>query len=231
MVSRHPFPFLDVPQPRITAHEFVLGALRRAILGGSMPGGTRLVQADIASQLSVSTTPVREALRELAAEGLVVIRPHIGAVVRELDPAELTELYEIRMALEPLEIRRAAARITAGELARAEGLARQLETETDPAVWAELNHAFHSLIAEAAGAPFIRSVLKSVQGIAAIYVARSLILQPGRLRSGNAEHRQLLAALARRDGEAAARVLLAHLDATRQAILQSPVPPAGSASA
>jgi DNA-binding GntR family transcriptional regulator len=213
---------LEVARPRVTAHELVLDTLRRSILGGVLPGGTRLVQADIASQLAVSTTPVREALRDLATEGLVVFRPHVGAVVRDLNLDELVELYDIRKSLEPLAIRRAAAQISDDELAATAELATEMERETDPAAWAELNRKFHALLEDAAQAPFIKSVLKSVQDIAAIYVAHSLIGQPSRILSGNSEHRALLDALGRRDGDAAASLLVEHLDATLQSILKAP---------
>lgn len=210
---------LPAGQSRVTAHEFVHDALRRAILSGALPGGTRLVQADIAAQLSVSTTPVREALRDLAAEGLVVFKAHIGAVVRELDISELTELYDIRKALEPLAIRRAAERITEDELARAAGLAAAMDREADPAAWAALNRAFHGLLEEAARGAFIQSVLKGVQDISAIYVAHSLISDPGRIATGNKEHRALLDAVARHDGDTAATILVTHLESTLQAVL------------
>lgn len=213
--------FPDIAQPRVTAHEFVYDTLRRAILGGALAGGTKLVQADIASQLSVSTTPVREALRDLAAEGLVVFRAHIGAVVRELDIGELVELYDIRKALEPLAIQRAAARITPEEIAQAYALARQMEQESSPGAWAELNRKFHAIVENAAQAPFILSVLKGVQDISTIYVAHSLVLQPSRIVSGNKEHRALLAALRRHDGEAAASLIVAHLDSTLHAVLKA----------
>jgi DNA-binding GntR family transcriptional regulator len=213
-------PILDVAQPPVTAHEFVHDTLRRAILSGALPGGARLVQADIASQLSVSTTPVREALRDLAAEGLVVFRAHIGAVVRELDVAELIELYDIRKALEPLAIRRAAALISPEELARAQALAKAMEQETDPAAWTELNRKFHGVLEGASRASFIQSVLKGVQDIAAIYVAHALVQQPSRIASGNKEHRALLTALRRHDGDAAAALLVTHLEATLQEVLK-----------
>ena len=212
---------LRAAQPRVTAHESVYGTLRRAILRGALPGGTRLVQADIASQLSVSTTPVREALRDLAAEGLVVSRPHVGAVVRELSIAELVELYDIRKAIEPVSIRRAAARIGKRELDEARDLVKEMEGEKDPARWAELNWEFHAVLERAANAPLVQSVLKTVQDISAIYVAHSLILQPDRMASGNREHRALLAALRRHDEDGAARVLVDHLDSTLQSILKS----------
>jgi DNA-binding GntR family transcriptional regulator len=223
-------PLLDFAQPRVTAHELVYETLRRAILGGALPGGAHLVQADIAGRLSVSTTPVREALRDLAAEGLVVFRPHIGAVVRELDTAELVELYEIRKALEPLAIRRAAERISPAELAEASALAKQMEGERDPAAWTVLNRKFHDVLEDAAQAPFMRSVLRGVQDVAAIYVARSLISQPARIASGNKEHRALVAALRRHDADAAAALLVAHLDATLQVALGAGPAPSRPAS-
>lgn len=212
---------MPIGQQRVTAHEFVYDTLRRAILSGALPGGARLVQADIASQLSVSTTPVREALRDLASEGLVVFNAHTGAVVRELGFEELEELYDIRKALEPLAIQRAAARITPEELAACSALAKAMEQETDPAAWAALNRTFHGLLEEAAHASFIQSVLKGVQDIAAIYVAHSLTREPNRIAVGNMEHRELIAALAKGDAAKATSVLLEHLDATLQAILKS----------
>jgi DNA-binding GntR family transcriptional regulator len=212
---------MPIGPQRVTAHEFVYDTLRRAILSGALPGGVRLVQADIASRLSVSTTPVREALRDLAGEGLVVFNAHTGAIVRELDFDELEELYDIRKALEPLAIQRAAARITPEELAAATALAKTMERERDPAAWAALNRTFHGLLEEAAHASFIQSVLKGVQDIAAIYVAHSLAREPERIAVGNIAHRDLLAALANGDAARATSVLLEHLDATLQSVLES----------
>jgi DNA-binding GntR family transcriptional regulator len=212
---------MPIGQQRVTAHDFVYDTLRRAILSGALPGGARLVQADIASQLSVSTTPVREALRDLTAEGLVVFNAHTGAIVRALDLQELEELYDIRKALEPLAIQRAAARITPEELAAASALARAMEQENDPAAWAALNRTFHGLLEEAAHTSFIQSVLKGVQDISAIYVAHSLIKEPNRIAVGNLEHRQLLDALSKGDAAKATSVLLEHLDSTLQSILEA----------
>lgn len=212
---------LGFAQPRRTTHQFVRETLRRAILGGALTGGTRLVQADIAEQLEVSTTPVREALRDLAADGLIRFDPHRGAVVRELDLAELMEIYEIRAALEPLAIRKAAKRITPEQLAEAAALQDKMDAETDPGAWTELNTRFHRLLEAASGAPRLESIVRSVQEASAIYVAHSLDLQPARMRSGNREHRRLIAALKAGDGERAAKVLTEHLDKTLKAILAS----------
>ncbi|MQA95279.1 MAG: FCD domain-containing protein [Streptosporangiales bacterium] len=218
---------LGFAQPRRTTHQFVRETLRRAILGGALAGGARLVQTDIAEQLQVSTTPVREALRDLAADGLIRFDPHRGAVVRELDLAELMEIYEIRKALEPLAIRKAAKRITPEQLAEAEALQDKMDAETDPGAWTELNGRFHRVLESASGAARLESIVKTVQDASAIYVAHCLDVQPARMRGGNREHRRLIAALRAGDGDRAARVLVEHLDKTLKSILASDKAPPG----
>jgi DNA-binding GntR family transcriptional regulator len=215
---------LEFSQPRRTTHQFVRETLRRAILSGALSGGTRLVQADIAAQLDVSTTPVREALRDLVADGLILFDAHRGAIVRELDMAELVEVYEIRKALEPLAIRRAAERITSEQLAAAKELQDKMESETDSAAWAQLNQQFHTLLESAADSPRLIAIAKSLQDTAAIYVAHSIKVDHRRLKAGNREHKALLAALRARDGDRAARVLVEHLDHTLDLILASHAP-------
>lgn len=213
--------FITETNERRTAHQLVRDTLRRAILSGSVAGGTRLVQADIAAQLQVSTTPVREALRDLASDGLILFDPHRGALVRELDLEQLKEIYEIRMALEPLTMRKAAERISPQELDQATRLHEQLTRMKDPGRWVEVNWQFHSLLEQAAASPRLASIVKSVQDAGAIYVAHSVKLAPERIAEGNAEHAALLEALRNRDGDAAARLLWEHLDHTLQIILRA----------
>jgi DNA-binding GntR family transcriptional regulator len=90
--------------------ESLLDALREAILTGRYAPGTRLVQDDLAEAFGVSRIPLREALRRLEGEGLVVISPNRGAIVRPLAPKDVVDLYDVRIALESLALRRAAAR-------------------------------------------------------------------------------------------------------------------------
>jgi DNA-binding GntR family transcriptional regulator len=201
-------------EERRTAHEFVLDTLRRAILSGRLTGGTRLVQSEIAARLNVSTTPVREALRDLAADGLIRFDPHRGGIVTIIDGQEFQEIYEIRKLLEPLALRRAAERISDAELEAAEALAAQMEGETDPGTWAEMNWRFHSLLVLAARSRRLQAIVKSAQDSAALYVARSLQYTPTRVEQGNLEHRALLEALRRRDASATAKVITRHLEGT-----------------
>lgn len=212
-----------VPGYRRTAHQSVVDTLRRAILSGVLPGGSHLVQADIAEQLQVSTTPVREALRDLAAEGLVRLDAHRGAVVHECSVAEMEEIYGLRRILEPEAIRRALERITDTELDRAEKILVEMEAETDFGTWADLNRDFHALIEDAAGAPRLASILKSLRDVAAIYVGLSMQAEARDFRSANAEHRAILEACRARDSERAVAVVIQHLEVTRDAIREEDI--------
>lgn len=206
---------------RLTAHEIVRETLRHAILSGELPGGTRLVQADLAVQLNVSTTPVREALRDLASDQLIRFHPHRGAVVHELDMSELREIYEIRKALEPLAMRIAAERISKEQVKQAAALITRMEKEADAAAWVQANWEFHALLESAAHSPRLMALVKSVQDSSALYVAHAVNLDPARMRKGDAEHRRIVSALRAGDGDTAAETLRRHLDATLQAILSA----------
>ena len=136
---------------RRTAHEFVKDSLRRAILRGDLSGGSRLIQADLATMLNVSTTPVREALRDLATEGLITLDRHRGGVVRELNWQEMEEIRLIRHQLEPLAVRLVVEHITDAELEEAERLRERMAKERDLGDWVELNTQFHLVFHDSTG--------------------------------------------------------------------------------
>lgn len=205
---------------RLTANQMVHETLRMAILRGQLAAGTRLVQAEIAATLDVSTTPVREALIRLASEGLIQVDPHRGAVVHEIDLTELREIYEIRTALEQIAVRRAAERIGTDQLDEAAEYIKQMSETEDPGLWVEHNWQFHFVIEQAAASSRLVSVIKTVQNSAILYIAHSVRTNPARMIEGNAEHLMLLEALRRRDGEKAGRVIARHLHNTMNAIDQ-----------
>lgn len=204
------------PEPdRRTAHQFVKDTLRRGILDGSLAGGTRLVQAEVAARLGVSTTPVREALRDLATEGFVRLDAHRGAVVHEVTSEELAELYDLRRLLEPEAVRRAAANLSNDDLDELDDLQRRMDAEDDVIQWIGLNRSLHWAIAEAAGSKRLAQLLHRLEDEAAVYVGVSLRRQHTRVDSGNAQHHALLDALRRGDGDAAAAAMLDHLRHTQ----------------
>ncbi|MDH3307694.1 MAG: GntR family transcriptional regulator, partial [Acidimicrobiia bacterium] len=116
MSREEPYRLDTTISPRVTAAQLVRGTLRAAIVRGDLPGDTRLVQTEIANQLGVSTTPVREAMRDLASEGLIVLDSHRIGTVRKPDWDEMVEIVEIRRSLEAVAVRRSMANITEEEM-------------------------------------------------------------------------------------------------------------------
>jgi DNA-binding GntR family transcriptional regulator len=195
---------------RLTAHEFVKDSLRRAILRGDLSGGARLIQADLAATLNVSTTPVREALRDLATEGLITLDRHRGGVVRELNWREMEEIRLIRQQLEPLAVRLVCERITDEELDEAERLAKRMAKERDLGDWVELNTQFHLVFHRSTGVGRLASILKGFEESSAVYVAQAQRWHPEIRRRANDEHRALIEAFRARDEERAAAVMRGH---------------------
>lgn len=202
-----------------TAYEHVRTTVRAAILDGTLSGGTRLVQSELATELGVSTTPVREALRDLAAEGLVVLDPHRGALVRALDMAEVREVYELRMVLEPVMVRRVVQQVTDVQLQRAEDLCDQMDKETDPGAWVALNRGFHGTLNEADKGSRLAGILSGLRDSAAAYVAVSLDV-PKHREEANSEHRKILEFYRRRDQDAAVEFTLQHMHSTLRVMEQ-----------
>jgi DNA-binding GntR family transcriptional regulator len=194
-----------------TAQAAVADRLRRAVLSGMLAPGSRLLQADVAAEMKTSTTPVREAMRELAGEGLLDLDPHRGVVVHQGGDAELRELYNVRMLLEPVAIAATVANITPAQLDRAQRILDQMERETDFAEWAILNQTFHGLLAEASRLEIITSILKKLRNLSSLYVASSIHRSPDRISTGNAEHRALLDACRAGDAARAQELELTHL--------------------
>jgi DNA-binding GntR family transcriptional regulator len=195
---------------RRTAHEFVKESLRRAILRGDLSGGARLIQADLASTLNVSTTPVREALRDLATEGLITLDRHRGGVVRELNWSEMEEVRLIRQQLEPLAVRLGAERITEDELQEADRLRQRMAKERDLGNWVELNTQFHLVFHESTGVARLAAILRSFEETSAVYVAQAQRWHPEIRRRADDEHQALIDAFRARDVERAGAVMRGH---------------------
>ncbi|HSK91437.1 MAG TPA: GntR family transcriptional regulator [Euzebyales bacterium] len=209
---------MDLAIDRRTAHQLVLDTLRKAILTGAIPSGTRLVQADIAEQLQVSTTPVREALRDLATEGLIKLDAHRGAEVTSLSGEEVAEIYRLRRILEPEVMRLAIERITEEEIAAAAEIQARADVEHDTAAWVELNHRFHDVFVRASGSPRLAGILQALHDAAGMYIAVTLVRDVDRRDEANREHHELLDAARRRDAQAATDAQLGHVRRTMEAV-------------
>jgi DNA-binding GntR family transcriptional regulator len=197
----------------LTLWERVHAHLREEILANRLQAGTELQESALAAQLGVSRAPVREAIGRLATEGLVLVRPRRGAVVRELSKEDFLEAYQVREALEAMAARLATFRLAAEELARLEQLTSTMETHAERGEvdeFFEANAAFHAALVDASGNRRLRELYAQLVGQMNRYRRRSLALR-GSLHQSVAEHRAILAALAERDPDRAGRLVADHI--------------------
>jgi DNA-binding GntR family transcriptional regulator len=210
------------PTENRTAQELVRATLRKAIMTGQIPSGTRLAQTELAAQLGFSTTPVREALRGLAAEGLIRLDAHRGAVVNELSREELDDVYRLRCLLEPEALRRAVDRITKEELERANQLEQEMRKAKSADRWIDLNAEFHRVFVSVAGSHRLAQILSSLQDSFAMYIVASHALDDVRRADAEQQHLELLEAMRVGDAEKAVEVMIEHLNETRTHVLDMP---------
>jgi DNA-binding GntR family transcriptional regulator len=207
---------VDSGSPR-TAQQAAAEYLRSAILAGDLAPGARLAQSEIAAALRLSITPVREALRDLAMEGLVDIDRFRGAVVHVPTLSELEEIFLIRQRLIPLSSELGVARITEEELAESAALIAQMTVAADEVAWSILNRQFHRVLDNAARSPRLTEILRRLSDVATLYIHLTLAEEDDRRAEAEAEHRELHDAYGRRDADAATRLHLRHFEGTLRA--------------
>jgi len=209
------------PIRRETLHHGAVAELRTMILTGELRPGSRVPEVQLCEQLGVSRTPLREALRVLAAEGLVELRPHRGAVVTPIDPTEIAAVFEVMEALEALAGNLACQRGTVEEFAELDRLHGQLHDQFDagdrPAYFLT-NRQIHARIVAMARNP---SLDATYAGFASkILRARSLAnYDEERWRHSLSEHDGFMAAFRQRDTEEVGSLLAAHSRQTADAVL------------
>lgn len=204
-----------VPTPLDRADTFAgrsVEVLRGMILDGSLPAGDRLNEVQLSTSLGISRGPLREAIQRLASEGLVEMVTHRGSFVRSFTPGELTDLYELRIALEKHAVRLVAERGLPADLAPLTamlGATDQLMADDEQKAYpSELD--FHAqLVGLAGNEPILRAAVRVGQQIQ-MARARSA-RQPERARDALREHHEILDAIAAGDGETAATLMHEHL--------------------
>jgi len=198
---------------RELAPEQVTQRLRQAIATGVLRPGERLNQADLAGRLGVSRMPVREALRRLEAEGLVTMQPYKGATVAGISVVELQEIYEMRMALEALALRRSLSNMDDTHLAAMEALLRSMDHETDADTWLRSNVQFHDLLYVRADRPLLLETIQILR-VKSDRFLRLFAAMRDRTAHAQEEHWAIFHALRQGDGGAACRLLQGHLQST-----------------
>jgi DNA-binding GntR family transcriptional regulator len=206
--------------PRTGLHEQAARKLRALIVRGDLLPGEALLEVSLSEALGISRTPLREALKQLAAEGLVELRLNRGAVVAPLRPDELIELFEAVSGIERCAAELAAHRMTASDMQRLEALQKRIERHHGRGElrdYFEANQQIHSAIVGFAR----NSVLKAAHEalLARAERARFFALSAdGRWDESVHEHRQVLAALWARDAEQAGRLLARHVRRTGEIV-------------
>lgn len=210
------------PVRRQTVATLTLEAIRERILRGEYGEGTPLRQDAIASELGVSRIPVREALRQLEAEGLVTFVPHSGAVVSTLSLEEIRELFDLRALIEVELLRRAIGSIDEEDLRHADDILDRYETalrEGDIGAWGSLNWDFHSTLYRPGNQPLTMGVVQNLHNHSDRYLRMQLALTHGETRA-NEEHRAILKAVRERDTPHACSLLDAHIRGAGRLLLQ-----------
>ena len=208
---------LPLPGPRPTVAGMTLEAIRARILRGVYPEGEPLRQDSLADELGVSRIPVREALRQLEAEGLVTFTPHRGAVVSTLSAAEVEEVFALRAAIETALLRAAIPRLSPERVARAAALLDRAERALaagDVLAAGELGWEFHATLYAPADRPVTMSIVRRLHQLSdrCMLRRRSADTVAGAaIARGDDERRAMLDALARRDGRRACALLRAQV--------------------
>jgi len=204
---------------RSTVTRTVANRLRSEVSSGFLVPGQRLRQEEIANRLGVSTTPVREALRILQAEGLVQLDPHRGVQIFEPTPEDLTDIYDIRGVLEVLAIAGAVSRIDNGTFTKLGEMIDAMDSVQDPSEWLKLNRAFHFTIYEASGRTRLLELISNLEILSSGYVR---MIVPSTLDSGRArvQHQLILDACQAGDVDGAQQATRDHLHSTVEAILE-----------
>jgi len=195
--------------------------IRTAIIDGRLNPGERLKEEELARELGISRTPVREALLVLHAEGLVDAAPNRGATVRAHTAEDLDDLYQLRALLEGYAARRAAGRISDGDVERLHESCERFDAlrggRDDLFELVKENLFFHRTILDAAGSQRLGEMVRKVMDIPLVY--RSYIwYSPDQTRISVHSHRQIVKALAARDAERAEMVMKEHIFEARDVL-------------
>jgi len=209
--------------PRQSLTSAVADKLRDQIIRGEIAEGTQLRQDAIATQYHVSRIPVREALRQLDAEGLIAIVPNRGAVVPALSPDDIEELFAIRALLEPEILKRSIPQLTKEDFAEADAILRkyvsELRREDHVSGWGRLNWHFHSTLYARAHQPRFMAIIRNVNNSGERYTRLQLYLTHG-IKRANEEHHQILELCRKRDVDAACKLLREHIEYAGQSLKQ-----------
>lgn len=209
---------------RKTIPEALAEALRERILNGEIREGHQLRQDALAEEYDVSRMPVREALRQLEAEGLVVFHTHKGAVVTEPSLDEIGEMFDLRAMLEPDLLKRAMAKMTEDALARAHEALKDMEVAYqtgDVQSWGSANWTFHHALYAPSGRVHTLGLVQTINYQTDRYIRLQLLLTEGGLKQAEEDHRQIFALCQAGEARQAVAYLKQHIEHAKKTLLAS----------
>ena len=203
--------------------ELVCENIRQAIIDGTFSPGERLMEIQLADEMGVSRTPVREAIRKLELEGFVVMIPRRGTYVADISIKDITEIYEIRTCLDTLAAGLAAERITDEELEALNRLLVEIGqhiADNNMEKIVEADTAFHDILYQASRNERLRSIINNLREQLTGIRGRSMSY-PGRLIETMEEHRTLVDSIAARDSERAQEAARVHIENAEHTLMKS----------
>lgn len=207
----------DAPVP---SSERVYQALRHRILAGMLEPGSRLVELQLATEFTVSRTPVREALKRLTAEGLIRVDPVRGIVVSDVDARELEEIFVVREVLDGLAARLAAGRVSSTDLTKLHLLMDMMRDAVRTGQWegmVQANIKFHDVLHQAAGNERLRHLTRNLLDFVRRFSNEAFASQE-RAAEVLAEHEEIIRAMELRDPDLAEKVARRHVESAREYI-------------
>jgi DNA-binding GntR family transcriptional regulator len=196
--------------------------IRDAIMDGRLEPGLRLKHEELARDLGISRTPIRDALHILQTEGLIQSLPNRGAVVREYTPDDIAEMYELRALLEGWAARKAAERISSGSIARLEKSCERFETLREKDNLRELvkeNLRFHTTIMEAVGSERLTALIHKVTNLPLVYRSYNWYSDEQKQIS-EYYHKQITKALESKEAERAEALMREHVMEARDVVIK-----------
>lgn len=205
----------DIDLSNMSRAEYVYYSLRYRIRNGELRPGDRLREVDLAKQLNVSRTPIREAIHRMESEGLVEIAPSRGVMLTQLDQQQVRELYALRASLEGTAARFAAQHATAGEFALMRELLNSSPEDDNSIVAARSNQLFHQSIYDAAHNRYLMRALHQL-GDSLALLPGTTFQTPGRAAAARREHTAVLDAMEKRDVDKAEQLMRSHIELAGQ---------------
>lgn len=202
--------------------DVVFNTLRKAILTGQLKPGERLMEVHLANRLGVSRTPIREAIRKLELEGLVIMIPRRGAEVAQITEKSLNDVLEVRRALDVLSVELACERITEEEMAALKKACDDFEKATkgkDASVIAKADVALHDIIVQATGNQRLQQLVNNLSE--QMYRYRFVYIKDeSQHEKLVAEHKEIYESILNRDKERASRAAKLHIDNQEKSIIR-----------